>query len=139
LELLLNAPWQITLGAEAGFPVGEPIIVRVPNASSYLAQKLLVHQKREPRERAKHILYIHDTIQTFGRALPRLKQEWADSVRPLLLGKAAAKVVSSAEKLFADVTDPIRAASIEAAATGRSVDPEEIRAACQAGLRQVFA
>jgi hypothetical protein len=139
LELLLNAPWQVILDHFAGFPLKGPTAVQIPNAASYLAQKLLIHNKREPQERAKDIVYIHDTIQTFGRSLPSLQQEWIDNVKRLLSAKAATKVSASAEELFGKITDSIRDAAIVASATGRSILPEEIRAACYSGLKQIFS
>lgn len=138
LDLLLNAPWHITLESSTGFPVKESTIVRIPNAAAYLAQKLLIHDKREAKERAKDVMYIHDTIQTFGRSLPGLQHEWVENVRKVLSAKEAAKVANSAGEVFAAVTDTVRNAAIEAAATGRSVRPEDVLAVCHSGLKQIF-
>lgn len=138
LDLLLNAPWHVTVEISAGFPVQEPTTLQIPNAASYLAQKLLIHEKRESKDRAKHVVYIHDTIQTFGRSFAQIQVEWIENVRPMLPAKAAAKVTNSADELFREVTDTVRNASIEVGATGRSISPDEIRAVCYAGLKQVF-
>ncbi len=138
LELLLHAPWRVRLDRSCGFPVEEAIEIQVPNASSYLAQKLLIHEKRDLKERAKNVVYIHDTIQTFGQALPRLQDEWVRNVRPELHSRAATKVLRSVDLLFRELTDTVREASIEARSTGREIGPEELRSVCYAGLRQVF-
>jgi hypothetical protein len=138
IDLLLHAPWHVTLVDSAGFPVKQPIPVQIPNGASYLAQKLLIHDKRNSKERAKHAVYIHDTIQTFGRSLAQLRDEWTEHVKPMLPAKAAANVMSSANVLFGEVTDTIREASIEAGSTGRNVPPEELREVCYAGLKQIF-
>ena len=117
----------------------QPTPVQIPNGASYLAQKLLIHDKRNSKERAKHAVYIHDTIQTFGRSLAQLQCEWTEHVKPMLPAKAAANVMNSAAALFGQVTDTIRDASIEAGSTGRNVPPEELREVCYAGLMQIFA
>jgi hypothetical protein len=68
VDLLLLRPWSVRLDRANGFTVPRPATVRIPNAASYLAQKLLVHGKRKSAERAKDVLYIHDTIELFGRS-----------------------------------------------------------------------
>jgi len=138
LEMLLNAPWRVTLENSSGFLVKRPTVVQIPNAAAYLAQKLLIHDRRKRKERAKDAMYIHDTIQTFGRSLPRLRHEWAENDRTILSGKEAARVTNSVGEVFGAVTDTIRNAAIEAAATGRSVIPEDLRAVCYLGLTQIF-
>ena len=138
LDLLLHAPWNVTLVDSAGFPVKQPTPVQIPNGASYLAQKLLIHDERNSKDRAKHAVYIHDTIQTFGRSLAQLQGEWTEHVKSMLPAKAAAKVMNSANALFGEVTDTIRDASIEAGSTGRDVPPEELREVCYAGLKQIF-
>jgi len=138
LELLLHAPWHITLDEAAGFPLEQSLTIQIPSAASYLAQKILIHDKRAASERGKHIMYIHDTIQTFGGSLNRLHSEWAENVKPMLPKNAAARVINGAEAFFAEVTDAIRNASIEARATGRDLPPDQIRAVCMAGLKHIF-
>ncbi len=138
LELLLKSPWEVVLEPEGGFPLEPAMAVHVPNASSYLAQKVLIHKKRERREQSKNFMYIHDTIQTFGPSLERLRYEWEKNVKPHLHSKAAAEVAHGAEVLFREVTDVTREAAIQARAAGRNISPEEIQAVCYAGLQQVF-
>lgn len=138
LDLLLHSPWNVTLVDSAGFSVKQPTRVQIPNGASYLAQKLLIHQKRDSTERAKHVMYIHDTIQTFGRSLAQLQGEWTENVKPMLPARATARVVNSADVLFREVTDTIRDASIEADSTGRNLPARELREVCYTGLRQIF-
>ena len=138
LDLLLHSPWCVTLADTAGFPVQQPTILQIPNAASYLAQKILIHDKRDSKEHAKHIVYTHDTIQTFGRSLAQLQKEWIENVKPKLPAKAASKVISGADIIFGEVTDTIRDASIEAGSTGRNLPPTDLREACYAGLKQIF-
>jgi hypothetical protein len=138
IDLLLHSPWHVTLSDSTGFSVKKPMRVQIPNGASYLAQKLLIHEKRDSRERAKHAVYIHDTIQTFGRSLAQLQGEWTENVKPMLHARAAAKVTNSADVLFGEVTDMIRNASIEAGSTGRILAPRELREVCHTGLKQIF-
>src|SRR5437660_3286631 len=81
LDLLLQSPWFVTLDESNGFPVSKPTDVRIANPASYMAHKLLIHSMRPPNERAKDILYIHDTIEVFGSSLERLREEWKNRVR----------------------------------------------------------
>ena len=138
VDLLLREPWNVTLLDSAGFPVKQPVTVQIPNGASYLAQKLLIHDKRNSKERAKDAVYIHDTIQTLRRCLAQLQHEWTEHVKPMLAAKAVTKVMNSSDALFGEITDTIRDASIEAGSTGRNVPPEALRNVCYAGLQQIF-
>jgi hypothetical protein len=44
----------------------------VPNATSFIVQRLLIHSDRPPRKRSQDILYIHDTLEL-------LADRWATS------------------------------------------------------------
>lgn len=72
---MLNAPWEVTIAPENGYPTDGARQVRIPNPAAFLVQKILIHDKREREDKAKDILYIHDTIETFGGNLQ-------ESVRP---------------------------------------------------------
>jgi hypothetical protein len=37
-------------------------------------QKILIHEKRDRDRRAKDILYIHDTFETFGGSLAAIRE-----------------------------------------------------------------
>lgn len=140
VNLLLAAPWSVTLTEEAGFPVGaEEPIVPIANPVSFLAQKLLILDRRDPDKQAKDILYLHDTLQIVSPLQPRLK-----AVRPLIEAELPARTVRELhqriETWFASVTDPVRGAAAIARGMQRPQPPSPaaIAAACRVGLRQVF-
>jgi hypothetical protein len=116
----------------------DPISVRVPNAVVYIAQKLVILRKRKPSERAKDLLYIHDTIELFGVALESLAALWQTTVRPRL-ERIADEVQTLASTQFSEVTDDIRGSSRVAKASGRDLDPEIIRLRCAVGLSAIFS
>lgn len=138
LDLLLYRPWTIRLEGGNGFPLNRPAAVHIPNAAAYLAQKILIHEKRNREKRARDLLYLHDTIETFGRSFEQLRGEWQDHVRPQLHPRAAAVVENSAAVLFSGVTDDIRNAAIQAGAAGRMLNPETVRRVGEAGLTAIF-
>jgi len=74
LELLLDAPWEVMIVPVNGYPTAGDQRVYVPSAAAFLAQKILIHDKRDRADKAKDILYIHDTIQTFGGNLPAIRE-----------------------------------------------------------------
>jgi hypothetical protein len=48
--------------------------VRVANPVSFLSQKILIQDVRDRKDRAKDILYIHDTIEIFAGHLAELRE-----------------------------------------------------------------
>ena len=138
LDVLLQSSWSVRLQPENGFPFREPTEIRIPNAASYLAQKILIHGKRRAEDKARDILYIHDTIDAFGQALERLHAVWHEHVRAHLHTRAAEAVEGAHIELFGSVSDAIREASIQARGTGRELSPETIRLVGELGLRQIF-
>jgi hypothetical protein len=46
LDLLLVSPWAVRVGAKVGVPVATNTDVLVPNATSFIVQKLLIHADR---------------------------------------------------------------------------------------------
>jgi hypothetical protein len=136
IEIRLNAPWHVELSDTEGFPSVQTVRVQIASPISFMAQKILIHQKRSPSERAKDILYLHDTLQLFGARLPELRSEWLSCVKPQLHVKSAAIVERAPEVLFGTVSDSIRSAALMAA--GRVLSPEAIREACQFGLSQIL-
>lgn len=138
LDVLFHAPWAIGLDRGSGFPFHQPTDVLVPNAASYIAQKALIHDSRRPDERARDVLYIHDTIETFGRSLEHLQTEWRDHVRPLLSRRAVRAVEAAAGTMFGDVSDVIRNAAIEGRQTGRTLHPEMLRQVGYTGMTAIF-
>jgi hypothetical protein len=136
IDLLLQAPWTVEIGLATGYPTAETRRIQRPNPASYLVQKVLIHQKRDPADRAKDVLYIHDTIETFGGELPVIRQEWEVSVKPGLPAKALRQIEKAADTLFAGVDDTIRRAARIAA--GRNLSPESIREVCSYAWNQIF-
>jgi len=135
LEILLHAPWRIHLDQSKGFPLPGRRTVQVANPAGFLAHKVLVHQKRSRAKFAKDILYIHDTLETFGARLGDLHHEWQEQVRPRLHARAVRTVESGASKLFGEMSDSVREAA--RMASDRRLTPEAIREACHFGLEQV--
>uniref|UniRef100_Q01P65 Nucleotidyltransferase-like domain-containing protein n=1 Tax=Solibacter usitatus (strain Ellin6076) TaxID=234267 RepID=Q01P65_SOLUE len=131
IELLLHQPWSIDL--KSG---GLATHIQVPNPVSFLAQRVLIHEKRERADRAKDILYLHDTLEVFGTRLPELQGLWRHTVAPQLPPRSKKKVSKASEDLFGELTDDVRrAAEISAE---RVLSPKEIREACRYGFIQVF-
>ena len=54
--------------------------VQIANPVAFLAQKILIHRRRERQGRAKDILYIHDTLEVFGAQLQELADVWRNEV-----------------------------------------------------------
>jgi hypothetical protein len=139
LDVLLHEPWTVRLDSGHGYPFHAPTDVLVPNAAAYVAQKILIHGKRRPEERARDVLYIHDTIETFGRSLERLQREWREHVRPELSRRAVRAVEGGASSMFGHVSDVIRDAAIQARQAGRVLSPETLRLAGEVGLTTIFS
>jgi hypothetical protein len=135
LDVLLMAPWSVSL--RVGTDTGRlPVRINIANPVSYIVQKLLVSGKRKPAERAKDVLYIHDTLELFAGSLPDLRRLWVDAVRPALGSRGEAKVRQSARRLFSDVTDTAREAARMAA--GRALSAESTVEACSLGLARIL-
>jgi hypothetical protein len=134
IELLLDNPWTVELRVE-DFELPAPKVVRVANPVGFLAQKMLIHQKRSADDQAKDILYVHDTLQVFGARLDDLRDEWTGRVRPGLHSRAAKTVETADTWLFGEMTDVVRVAASIAA--DRRLTPEAVRESCQYGLQQI--
>lgn len=131
IELLLHRPWSI------GFDLGEHTAeILIANPVSYLAQKILIHAKRGREDRAKDILYIHDTLEVFAPRLQELAELWREFVAPQLPARAVRTVMQAQTAVFGQLSDDVRRASEVAGTRGRS--PEAIREACNYGLGQLF-
>jgi hypothetical protein len=139
LDVLLHQPWTLRLDRGNGFPFYQPTDVLVPNAAAYIAQKILIHGKRRPEEQARDVLYVHDTIETFGRSLERLQVEWREHVRPELSRRAVQAVEGGAASMFGDVSDVIRNAAIQARQAGRTLSSKTLRLAGETGLRAILS
>lgn len=132
LEVLLVAPWRCPVGGGEAAALETSVEVAVANPVSFVAQKLLIHASRAPRMRAQDILYLHDTIQLFGKSLEQFNALWRTDVGPSLTRTQRASVHDLRQRLFATVTDAIRdAARIP---VDRRMRPEEVREVCELGL-----
>lgn len=136
VDVLLINPWGVHLEKSEGFPMSRDTDVPVANPASFIAQKLLIHGRRDPDRKAQDILYIHDTLDLFADKLNLLRVEWRQHIRPGLPTQTRTRVARLSRELFATVTDTIRnAARIP---QDRALAPERIRAACAYGLEEVF-
>jgi hypothetical protein len=131
IELLLQHPWHVDIDAN-----GIAARVQVANPASFLVQKVLIHDRRDRADRAKDILYMHDTLEVFGSRLGELCDEWRQRVAPQLHPRGATKVRQSSRQLFGDVSDDIRCAALIPA--DRKLSPESIMEACRFGFDEVF-
>jgi hypothetical protein len=131
IELLLDHAWSVDFRS-GGFKAS----VQIANPVSFIAQKVLIHKKRGPMDKAKDILYMHDTFEVFGARLPALNELWRTTVAPKLQPSIKRKVLAAPGVLFRAVNDDIRRAaeiSVE-----RALSPEGIRIACTYGFDRVF-
>jgi hypothetical protein len=131
IELLLHHPWTVVL--KSGDFAAR---VQIANPVSFLAQKVLIHEERGREDRAKDILYMHDTLEVFGARLPELAEVWRGSVAPRMQRRAVNSVLKASEELFAELSDDVRRA-VEISPE-RALSPEGIRAACRYGLEKVI-
>ena len=136
VDLLLGSPWKVDLSPANGFLLEKVKEVRLANPTRFIAQKLLIHEQRDRRARAKDILYLHDTIELFGASLDALQEEWKGSARQELSENAIRTVEGAGGVLFSKISDDIRSAG--QAAAGRALTPERIRELCYAGLKAIF-
>jgi len=136
VEVLLAAPRRIALSRANGFPFANETGVRIANPVSFLAQKIRIHRRRNRDERAKDILYMHDTIDTFATRMDDLSAEWIRNIRYELHANSVRAVESAAATLFSAVADSIRAAS--RIVQGRNLTAEAIRESCSLGLTRIF-
>jgi hypothetical protein len=98
---------------------------------------LLIHDRRQPLDRAKDVLYIHDTIELFAGSLPDLREAWRGSIAPTLHGRATRQVHAQTGNLFGEVNDTVREAARMAAP--RFVTPTAIQQLCRAGLGEILS
>jgi hypothetical protein len=135
LDVLLIEPWfvRVSLADHRG---ERPAIVNIANPVAYIVQKLLVNIKRKPNERAKDVLYIHDTLELFGASTSDLRHIWTERVQPELGRRTEAKLQQARRRLFTDVTDTIREAALMA--TGRTLSPDGLLETCQVGLARII-
>jgi len=136
IEILMLSPWKVELDKENGYPFSAKRNVRIANPASFLVQKILIHGERNYKDRAKDLLYIHDTIEVFSESLEELQTIYQNDVAPRLHPRRRAEIACAAGKLFGKVDDMIREAAHMAA--GRKVSPERLAETSRAGLKEIF-
>jgi len=136
LDLLLVSPWSVRVGPKLGVPVAADVDLLVPNPTSFIVQKLLIHSDRPAGKKAQDVLYIHDTLELFGASLGELHRLWLEPVRPAMAAKTARRAETVAQGLFAEVTDTIREAA--RIPQDRQLTPENVQRACAYGLGEVL-
>lgn len=136
IDLLLECPWRVSLDPAAGVPLTPAAEVMIPNPVSFIAQKLLIQKNRPHAKKAQDALYIHDTLDLFGRHLDELNAIWVEKIRTTLAPRTVKEVERLCVEQFADVTDIIRDAT--RMPQNRSISPERMRAAVEYGFAEVF-
>jgi hypothetical protein len=82
IGLLLDDPWKVEV--DLTDEADGRRTVRIAHPARFLVQKVLIHSKRDPRDRAKDILYMHDTLDVFGSRLVELRADWETRISPQL-------------------------------------------------------
>lgn len=136
LDHLLVSPWAVRVGPKVGVPVAADVDLLVPNPTSFIVQKLLIHSDRARDKKAQDVLYIHDTLELFGASLDELQRLWIDAVRPSMPTRTARRAKTIARDLFAEVTDTIREAA--RIPQDRRLAPENVQRACEYGLAEIL-
>jgi hypothetical protein len=136
IEILMLDPWRIALGEQDGYPFKPARKVLVANPTSFLAQKILIHHERDYKDRAKDLLYTHDTIELFSEHLDELQKIYRTILQSKLHRNRSAELRDAADRLFGRVTDTVREAALMA--TGRHLDPEALAETSRAGLQVIF-
>lgn len=136
IEILLLSPWKVELGQENGYALLPKRTVQIANPASFLAQKILIHEQRHYKDKAKDLLYMHDTIEVFSEKLDELQKLFRNEVAPKLHARRVAELEGAPERLFGKVEDTIREAALMAA--GRKLTPERLAETAQAGLKEIF-
>lgn len=136
IGILLISPWSVALGEESGFPVSPKRTVQIANPASFLAQKILIHEQRDHRDKAKDLLYMHDTVEVFSENLEQLRHIFRKDVVPHLHPRRLTELEQAGDKLFGKVDDAIREASLMA--TGRRLSSDRLAETALAGLAEIF-
>jgi Nucleotidyltransferase len=136
IEILMMSPWTIELNEGNGYPFTPAKKTQVANPTSFVAQKILIHHERDYKDRAKDLLYVHDTIELFSEHLGELSGIYEADVRPRLHANRIAELTKAGGELFGTVNDTIREAALMA--SGRKVSAETLAETCRAGLKEIF-
>jgi len=136
IEILLISPWEVELGEENGYSMSAKRTVQIANPASFLAQKILIHEQRDHKDRAKDLLYMHDTIEVFSEILEELQKLFRSAVALKLHWRCIAELEGAADRLFGKVDDTIREAA--RMAPGRRLTAERLAETGQAGLKEIL-
>lgn len=136
IEVLMIAPWKIELGEASGYPFKPAKRIQVANPTSFLAQKILIHHERDYKDRAKDLLYMHDTIELFSGHLGELREIYTKEVAPRLHANRRAELSKAPDSLFRKVNDTVREAALMAA--GRKLSAVHLAESGLAGLKEIF-
>ncbi len=136
LELLLVSPWSVRVGPERGVPIAADVDLFLPNPTTFIVQKLLIHSDRPPHKKPQDILYVHDSLELFGGSLGELRRLWVEEVRPRMAAKTARRAETIARELFGEVTDTIREAA--RIPQDRRLAAEDVQRAVEYGLAEIL-
>jgi nucleotidyltransferase-like protein len=136
IEILLLSPWKVELREENGYALSPKRTVQIANPTSFLAQKILIHEQRDYKDKAKDLLYMHDTIELFSEHLDELQGLFRKDIAAKLHARRVAELEGAPERLFGKVEDTVREAALIAA--GRKLSPERLAATAQAGLKAIL-
>jgi hypothetical protein len=136
VEILMVSPWKIEVGDQNGYPLTPARKIQIANPASFLAQKILIHRERDYNDRAKDLLYMHDTIDVFSEHLGELREIFTKDLLPTLHARRTAELTGAADGLFGNVDDTVREAVLMA--TGRRLSAERLAETLRAGLREIF-
>ena len=98
--------------------------------------KILIHQERSYKDKAKDLLYMHDTVEVFSESLDELEKIFRTDVAPKLPPRRASELERAVDRLFAKVDDTIREAALIAGA--RKLNPERLAETSRAGSSEIF-
>jgi hypothetical protein len=137
LDVLLTTPIEITLAPGGPISIEQPAQIRVAHPVCFVAQKLLIADRRSAKKRAQDVLYVHDTIELFGSSLGQFTEHWISSVRNTIHRNAIAGIHSAIDPHYGKVTDVIRSAAL--IPQDRSLTPERLQVLCALGLKRIFS
>jgi hypothetical protein len=136
IQILMVSPWKVELGEVTGYPFVPPKKILIANPATFLAQKILIHNERNYKDRAKDLLYLHDTIELFSEHLEKLRGIFTKDIQPKLHSRKITELAGAADRLFGKVGDTIREAALMA--TGRNLGPQALAETARAGLKEIF-
>jgi hypothetical protein len=136
IEVLMISPWKVELGEESGYAISPKRTVQIANPASFLAQKILIHEQRDRKDKAKDLLYLHDTIEVFSETLDDLQNIFRGAIASKLHPRRLADLEEAPERLFGKVDDTIRDAA--RMASGRGLAADRLAETAHAGLTEIF-